>query len=123
MYQVQRLSRDELEPELESAWALVLREIDDIRHVCLGRDIPFLLVIAPYLYQLPDSQHSRQPQDRLIAWAGAHEVPYVDLLPIFASEDSPYFLFNDPNHFSPVGHQLTASSLFHPVNDLLDRAR
>lgn len=113
-YDVRKLARDELSPELEEAWALTLSELDGIRRLAESRRIPLLLVITPYQFQLEDPAGQNQPQRRLLAYAREHNLPAVDLLPFFArfTEHQPLAsLFNDANHFSIVGHELTAQVL------------
>jgi len=118
-YEVRKMARNQLSEELDEAWDLVTEEIDKIRRLAADRDTPFLLMIAPYRFQLSNSKGLRQPQDRLIQYAKAHFIPCVDLLPDFVDYSSNYVLFNDENHFSLYGHQVAARALVQPVQRLL----
>jgi len=81
-YDVKKMTRDKLSPELEQAWHTTLNEVDDIYQTATQNHIPLLLVIAPYNFQLADPAKLRQPQDRLIEFARSHGISYVDLLPM-----------------------------------------
>ncbi len=107
-YDVKNLASDMLSEELEAAWQLVLGELDDIVDLAEANDIPVLLVIVPYRFQLAAPGSTRQPQDRLIAFARSRGVRYVDLLPELALGPRVHPLFNDPSHFSTYGHQRAA---------------
>lgn len=115
-YEVEKLARDKLSAELEEAWRLTLEEIDQIRETTAEHKIPFLLVIAPYRFQLSDPDRLRQPQDRLIAYARAHDVMYVDLLEEFVRAMPYNPLFKDPSHFSRFGHYVAGHFLVNPVS-------
>jgi len=116
-YRVQGLARDALGEPLESAWVTALAEIESI-HALAGRHgVPLLIAIAPYRFQLADPDGSRQPQERLLAFARARGVPAVDLLPTFAAAmpATGSSLFLDASHFSAAGHTLAAEALVAPV--------
>lgn len=106
-FEVEKMARDALSPELEEAWELALVELDRIREIAGQHRIPLLLVIVPYAFQLENPARLRQPQDRLIRWAKSAEVPWIDLLPAFGDEKR-YPLFKDPSHFTVQGHAFAA---------------
>jgi len=116
-YAVTALAQAPLPPHLVKAWAQTEQEIEDLRQVCRREQIPLLLVIAPYAFQVQAPASLRQPQDRLIAFARARGLPCVDLLPVFAAAwaatNAP--LFNDEDHFSERGHRVAARALVAPV--------
>lgn len=121
-YKVEKLAADSLPPELEEAWARTLSEIDDIHRTAVESNIPLLLVISPYEFQLHNPVGLRQPQDRLIKYIRSRNIPCVDLLPELArvaQTSSP--LFNDENHLSEQGHWEVARLLVAPVRALLHR--
>jgi lysophospholipase L1-like esterase len=76
------------------------------------RGIPFVLVIAPFEYQLrePQDPDTQVPQQMLGERLAAEGVAYIDARPFFdpgvASVD--YFLGYDPMHFSAAGHRVIA---------------
>ena len=65
-YDVGNMASDQLSRELESAWALTLSEIDGIRDVAVRNDIPLMIVIAPYSFQLEHPEKTNQPQRALL---------------------------------------------------------
>ena len=114
------MAQNSLSKELEQAWRHTLIELEEIRQITDDHGIPLLLVIAPYRFQLNDPQGNRQPQDRLIAYARQHDLPFVDLLPLFAEEKRLGSLFNDPSHLSSAGHRLAAKKILEPVRQALE---
>ena len=102
-YDVRKMASDQLSRELESAWALTLSEIDGINEIAVENDTPFMIVIAPYRFQLEQPQKTNQPQKILLKYGRDYGIPVVDLLPYFESvskKNRPISLFNDANHFS-----------------------
>jgi lysophospholipase L1-like esterase len=116
-YDVRKLVSDQLSPELDQAWALALEEVDGVRRACAARGVPLVLLVTPYTFQLESPTERRQPQDRLLAWARAHEVPGIDVLPAFAARPKPWWGFRDANHFNPAGHALVAELAHEALRD------
>jgi lysophospholipase L1-like esterase len=110
-YAVERLATDEQGADLERAWSRVFDELDRIRRTAEADGIPFLLFVAPYRFQLFGPERTRQPQDRLIAWAERHGVSWVDPLPALAQASVQTPVFDDHSHFSAAGHRLVADLL------------
>jgi len=123
-YRVQHLARDAIGPPLEHAWETVLAEIDAIHAIAQRNEIPLLIVIAPYRFQLADPDGSRQPQDRLLAFARARGIPALDLLPVFATAmgHTESSLFLDASHFSESGHAVAAEALLPTLRPLLEKS-
>ena len=120
-YEVRALASDQLDTTLDDAWDRTLQEIDDIRSTSATHGIPLLLVIAPYRFQMADPQGTRQPQDRLLAFAREKGVECVDLLPVLADRDRVLPMFDDESHFSIDGHRLVAERLAEPLLRALSR--
>jgi len=118
-YDVKKMTRDQLSPELEQAWRTTLSDVDDIYQTAAQNHISFLLVITPYNFQLDDPNNLRQPQDRLIEFARSRGIAYVDLLPILAKSGVTDQLYCDPSHLSLIGHKAVAYVLVQPVFDVL----
>ena len=122
-YEVRDLAQDELAPEYEKAWRRTLGEIDAIREWTDAREVPLLLVITPYRFQLENPDDLRQPQDLLVEYGRAHGIAVIDLLPEFARIADGASLYEDENHFSPIGHEMTARVLLPAVRDVLSTGR
>lgn len=120
-YKMEKLASDHLSKELKEAWDITLSEIEGIRQQAASRNIPLMLVIAPYRFQLDDPENLNQPQKVLWEYARTKNVEVIDLLPIFShvnrSSDIP--LFNDANHFSIAGHTLAAQTLLEPIHQAI----
>ena len=113
-YQVANLAADRLSPQIDVAWTKVLGEIDDIRSLAVSNNVPLVLLICPYAFQLKDPAKLCQPQQRLVNYATSRKLKYVDLLPVFSGNrnvSDVEGLFIDENHFSRKGHVLAAREL------------
>ena len=109
-YRVERLARPTLAPELERAWGVALGELGAIADHCAERGRPLVLLILPYRFQLDNPGGTRQPQERLLAFAAERGIAAVDLLPAFASLPADE-LFHDDNHLLVPGHRAAAGPL------------
>jgi lysophospholipase L1-like esterase len=110
-YHVSNLARDALSSELTDAWERALAEIEQINVIAARHDIPFLLLIMPYRFQLGSPRKTDQPQRVLRKYAEEHGVRSLDMLSHFAefsaaNPEKP--LFRDANHLSVDGHRLAA---------------
>ncbi len=112
-FQVEKLTEVPLSQELQGAWSDVTGEIDRIQARAQEHEIPLLLLIVPYRFQLDDPAGLRQPQDYLIAYARHIDVPYVDLLPhlVRASVEAEASMLLDASHLSVAGHAVAARAL------------
>jgi lysophospholipase L1-like esterase len=116
-YLARNLARDTLSPELERAWRRVEAELQQILDLAADRDVPVMLLIAPFRFQSADPGRFDQPQRRLSAWARSHSVEAVDVLAYFGRQapETVAALFNDESHFSVAGHRFVAEILLLPV--------
>lgn len=117
---VQALLEPEWPAPVEHAWARMLADLDRMRALAAAREIPVLVLAAPYRSQLRDPR-TRRPQERLAEWAAARGVAWVDVLDPLADlppEAAPR-AFRDESHFSELGHDLVADLLVGPVGALV----
>jgi GDSL-like Lipase/Acylhydrolase family len=99
-------------PELEGAWALTLGNLERLFATARRRRTPGVLVVFPYAFQLDRAEATASPQRRLAAWARAHHVPCLDLLPALADgEGAQDRWFLDASHLSEAGHRRVAQRL------------
>ena len=120
-YSVKNLSNNKLSPELMEAWEITLNEINEISLIAKKENIQYLLLIAPYRFQLDDPDKTNQPQIRLKNFAKKNNLEFYDLLDPFYLNKELYgvSLFNDPSHFSVEGHILTATYLQEQILNLM----
>jgi tetratricopeptide (TPR) repeat protein len=118
---VRLLARSIWSPDLEDAWQRMTQQLDRIRSVAENRDVPALLLVAPYRFQVLDPKGLRQPQDRLVRYAETNGIAYLDLLREMEAipEQAAYGAFNDESHLSWFGHYMVADLLLDPVSELL----
>ncbi len=123
--EVEKLATDDPSPAILDAWEQVERELDEIHALAAQHNLPLLIAIFPYRFQMEDPPALRQPQDRLLQYARERGIPCVDLLPAFAmaAAGGGPPLFVDENHLGREGHALAARVLAVPVRSLLERAR
>lgn len=114
--QVMDLLYDAKKELTDQAWALTLENLDKIFHRCREEEIPALLVILPYAFQLQNPAAFGRPQTVLHAHAAEQGIDIVDLLPLLRLDMEErnlgipaYFL--DDNHLTVEGHRTVARIL------------
>ena len=90
------------------AWRLTLDSVERIAELAGQRDIPTLLVLFPYAFQLESPGEPALPQRRLVAFGRTRAIPTLDLLPALAQAGAAV-AFLDPSHLSKEGHARAAS--------------
>ena len=124
-------------PRYQEGWTIVLAELEKLYAVAKEHELPIVLMIFPYTYQLNDPS-TRAPQEILIEHAQRHGVDYIDFTPVFAEvvyqerdvvkvlegqgktaeEIGKFFgwrigeYFFDEDHFREAGHRLVAERLY-----------
>lgn len=114
--QVMDLLYDEKRELTDRAWDLTLENLDRIFDRCREEDIPAMLVVLPYAFQLQDPAAYGRPQAVLDDHAAGQGIDIVDLLPLMRRDMEQrrlgipaYFL--DDNHLTPEGHRTVARLL------------
>lgn len=124
-------------PEFQEGWKIVLAEMTKLYEVAAQNELPIVLMVFPYTYQLVDPA-ARIPQEILIEHAKEHGVDVIDFTPVFAEaiyqetellalleqqgkepeEIAKFFrwrtdeYFFDEDHFREPGHALVAAKLY-----------
>jgi hypothetical protein len=114
---VQRLALAPESPVLQRGWAIALASLDDLLDLAAAHDVPSLVVIFPFRFQLDAPQRYGDPQRRLGDHLRARGTPVLDLLPRFAAHPEPRALMLDPSHLSVEGHALAARAIDERVRD------
>lgn len=118
--------------DVKEAWKLTLQDMDRIIDLCRGHDIPLLLVISPWRFQLEEDVTEWLPQKIVSDHARTRGVPVIDLLPGLIAEmkqrgGKPVECLKngDSCHFSAFGCQLVADqvSKYIAAKNLLDRSK
>lgn len=125
------------DPKMQEAWRIVLAQMGELYGVAKKNDIPVVLVIFPYTFQLAD-ESLRAPQEILKAHAAEHGVPVIDttddfVAAVFDDPDLVDYLkkkgktgdevlayhrhladkvFFDEDHFTDAGHRIVAQKLY-----------
>jgi lysophospholipase L1-like esterase len=116
---VRQLVEDPRRPEFERAWKITLNNLERLFGLAQKRDVPALLVVFPYAFQLEAPAAAAGPQRRLADFAREHGIAQLDLLPVLAGEDSPFL---DASHLSEAGHAKAAEAIAPRVAALLGAA-
>jgi lysophospholipase L1-like esterase len=124
-------------PLYQEGWRIVLAELEKLYAVAKDNELPVVLMIFPFTYQLNDPA-TRVPQEILIEHAKQHGVDAIDFTPVFAEviyqeqdvvkllqeqgktpeEIARFFgwrvgeYFFDEDHFKEPGHALVAEGLY-----------
>lgn len=109
--------------EIENAWLAVEEQLERIDRFCKQRELPWLLAVSPYKFQLREPQKNA-PQLRLMKWAGDANVTAIDLLPLAVETMArdglePDELLMDFCHPTADGAQWIASQLIPPIKAAL----
>ena len=127
----------------DRAWRASLGWLDRIASLTRSRGWFLIVAVFPMEVQLTPELLARyqrelgtrlgpealagEPQERIREWGATHDVPVVDLLPVFrAAADQPLYLRNrtityDPVHPSPIGHRVAGEALHRAVAAALSR--
>jgi lysophospholipase L1-like esterase len=102
-------------PDVVRAWEVTLGNLGEIVDFCAERELPLLLVVVPFRFQL-EEEGGGAPQAVVGAFARDRSVPILDLLPRFAaalaaSGGSPDDYFMDDVHLGPAGSALVADAI------------
>ncbi|MGB3492425.1 MAG: SGNH/GDSL hydrolase family protein [Elainellaceae cyanobacterium] len=98
-----------------------LEAIRQIQALVMAADGQFLLALTPLLREVtpPGSRdYELKARDRLLAFTQAHQMTYLDFLPLFQAMESPHSLYRDPIHLSDEGNLLVVESLADILRDV-----
>lgn len=138
IYNVRRMTEEShSSPQMQEAWRVILHQLGEIYAIAAQRNLPVVLVVFPYTFQLTDAK-LRAPQEILTQHAAAHKVDVIDTTEDFARAvfDDPDLVrylrskgktadeilayhrfradrfFFDENHFTSAGNRIVAQLLF-----------
>ena len=122
--EVETLMQAPQQANVRAAWDIALADLQRIADWCGARDIPLLVVVFPFTVQLDDPTCLAAPQQEIEAYARAHGIITVDLLPLLAgycrtTGASPSELFVDHDHLSATGHRVVAGLVARRVAAIL----
>ncbi|MHC4697464.1 MAG: SGNH/GDSL hydrolase family protein [Planctomycetota bacterium] len=116
-YAVTRLIDQPDAAQFKDAWRITFENMSTMVAIARQHGRPFAIVCFPYAVQIQlDAVEQPYPQARLAEFARAHEVPYLDLLPVYCTylrehrvdvED----LFLDSSHPTGLGHAIAAQRI------------
>jgi lysophospholipase L1-like esterase len=83
LYDVRAMARaGRAEPRFNEAWELILRDLDAIHGIAKSKELPLLLVVFPFTFQLSDPE-ARQPQEILQTYAATRGIDLIDFTEVF----------------------------------------
>jgi lysophospholipase L1-like esterase len=109
-YEVKNLVKTPLSEEIKYAWQLIFKELKEMKSVAKSLNAEFVILIAPYKFQLAGKKSDLLPQKMLIDFAEKNSIDYIDLFPDFAANKDKE-LYADANHFEIEGHKVAAAKL------------
>ena len=117
-YSVARLIDHPDAPEFKEAWRITFDNLSEMISIARDNNRPFAIVCFPYAIQLnADAIKHPAPQARLANFARSHDVPLLDLLPVFRAHlrnlgGTVKDLFFDSAHATPTGHAIAAEHVY-----------
>lgn len=97
--------------ERERAWRKFESDLVECRDRFHGAGADYLLVLFPWLIELHDYP-LRDVHERIGLVVGRLNVPYFDLLPVFAGRDAALYRNSDVDeHPNALGHELAAGAI------------
>jgi lysophospholipase L1-like esterase len=113
---VEMLAYQPTHPDIERAWELTLTNLAQIFDLANDYGIPVVLVVFPFTFQFEDVVGTSAPQQKLVDFAQAHQVPVFDLLPhlsvkMKAAGAKPDDYFLDEDHPSVRGSAVIAEMI------------
>jgi lysophospholipase L1-like esterase len=128
IYNVRKMAKSSrTDPVYIEAWKHVLSDLSEIYELANNENIPVLLIIFPYTFQLGHKE-LQIPQKILRQHADLHGVSYLDMTQVvegLVADGVPLdSLFLDGDHYTVKGHSVIAHSLIHHLkaNDMLRTA-
>lgn len=110
---------------IQAAWRITLESVQGIFDTCRKSGIPLVVVIHPFTMQFDAPDELDGPQRRLAAYAAAHGVRTIDLLPplhdyLDETNQFPSAIFLDRDHLNEEGHRVVARILADSLRTILD---
>jgi lysophospholipase L1-like esterase len=106
---VKRMVTDPGAPLWQRSWSITEANLAKLFAAARAHDVPIVLAIFPYAFQLESPDALSGPQRRLEQIAKAANVLALDLLPVLAPRGREMFL--DESHLSVAGHEQAAAAL------------
>jgi len=115
LYDVKKMITKQVDSTYQSQWNFTLAELNKIYTVCKMKDIPVVLLIFPFTFQLNNAD-MQWPQELLKQDAIKNQVKYIDFIKTFediidndTTKIAKYFL--DEDHYTVEGHKVVAQEL------------
>ncbi|MGD8377364.1 MAG: SGNH/GDSL hydrolase family protein [Acidobacteriota bacterium] len=102
----------------EESWAYVTGALDDIDRIAREHDLPWAVIVFPFLYQL-DGDYPFQPiHDRIDAHVRSLGVPVLDLRDAFRAYRGPeLWVHPTDQHPNEIAHRVAAMAIADFVSD------
>lgn len=114
-YDVKKMIFNRSDSTYIKQWKFTLEKLEQIYKICDKENIPVILLIFPFTFQL-DKQQMQWPQEALISNARRNNIYYIDLVKHFeelmhsdSSDVKKYFL--DEDHLTIIGHKVVAAKI------------
>jgi lysophospholipase L1-like esterase len=126
IYQKEKLITEHENANIRIAWKEYFNWLSKISDVCKEKQLPLLILICPFEFQLNLKKEKDYPQKEIINFCAKKKIPYINLLEIlrndFESQNLSYNdkreterfwdqYFYDHDHFSISGHRFVAELL------------
>jgi lysophospholipase L1-like esterase len=104
------------DPAIRRAWENTADNLRGIFALAREHDVPILLVLVPFRFQLDDPEGSSGPQENAGAIASEAGVAVLDLLPVLAARmrergETPNDYFLDADHLTALGSEIAGRAI------------
>jgi len=102
--------------QIQSMWDITFTNLDALVSLCREQNVPLIIVMFPYTFQVYDVERLNIPQQRMAGYAQERAIPFLDLLPPFSArilgenaDMDDYFI--DDNHPTAKGAFVAAEQV------------
>jgi len=93
-------------------WLAVVHDLNDMVARSREKNVPFRLVIFPFMHNLGPEYPFHEAHEKLAVWAHEHDVPVLDMKPVFeACQEEKLVVNRFDNHPNERAHALIAEEL------------
>lgn len=99
--------------KLKKSWMITFNSIKKIKSISVQKDIPFIVLIFPYTFQLWH-RDLQKPQEQIKSFLKLERIPFIDFTEIFEVKllnrnTKDYYL--DEDHYTAIGHTIIANEI------------
>ncbi len=115
LFSIKQLSINPFSNEkFKKSWNRTKNSIIEIKKICGRKNIPFIILIFPYTFQLW-KYDLQKPQQYLKKFLASEKIHYIDFTEVFENNMTTKDIkkcFLDEDHYTKFGHSIIAKTIF-----------